>query len=133
MWEYSLVYAGNLESPTTPEVLPVMNFMIAAFIIKTRSIRGVYETRGKDPTAPCCERGTADLLLTYSKYQALFLALTPKLTQRAGAAWYLQNTWVLLKGDPTCSRVFFIALLGQNSTQTVTPHSAFPLPLLFTL
>lgn len=55
MWEYSLVYAGNLESPTTLEVLPVMNVMIVAFIIKNTSIRGVYKTRGKDPTAPCCE------------------------------------------------------------------------------
>lgn len=131
MWEYSLIYAGNLESPTTPEVLPVM---ITAFIIKIRSIRGMYETGGKDPTAPCCEKGTpADILLTHSRHQPFFLVPTPKLTQRAGAAWYLQNTPVLLKGDPTCSRVFLIALLGQTSTQTVTPHSAFPLPLLFTL
>lgn len=134
MREYSLIYVGNLESPTTPEVLPVMNFTITAFIIKTRSTRGTYETGGKDPTTPCCEKGTpADILPTHSKHQPFFLAPTPKLTQRAGAAWYLQNTWVLLKGDPTRSRVFLIALPGQSSTQTVTPHSAFPLPLLFTL
>jgi len=56
MWEYSLIYAGNLESPTTPEVFPVLNFTIMACIIKTRSIGGVYKTRGKDPTAPGCEK-----------------------------------------------------------------------------
>lgn len=57
MGEYSLFNAGDLASPTTPEVLPVMGFMIMAFLIKPRSIRGMYKTGGKDPSAPRCEKG----------------------------------------------------------------------------
>ena len=35
MWENSLVYTGNQESPTAPEVFLVRNFMIVAITIKT--------------------------------------------------------------------------------------------------
>lgn len=86
----------------------------------------MYQTRGR---SPCCEKRTpAAIPLPYSKPSPLPGAGT-EADPQGGCCLVPPEHGALPQGAPTRPRVGFIALLEQNSTQPVTPHSAFPLPL----
>lgn len=94
--------------------------------LKTDQSETVHEPRGKGSPAPRDEKWTLLTLVTYCKCQALSLALT----QRMGAACYLQNMGFLLKGDPSVFSSGFYCTKGAEQHSNCDRTLPSPSPTL---